>query len=82
VVVYPRSTEDVVKIVKIAIKYRMPVTAYSGATSLEGQFRGVSESTFVEYHNVWEPDFEKHKDGGICIDMSSMDKIIEIHGGS
>ena len=42
VVVYPRSTEDVVKIVKIAVKYRMPITAYSGGTSIEGQFRGVS----------------------------------------
>ncbi|KAF8824809.1 hypothetical protein HHX47_DHR7000628 [Lentinula edodes] len=41
VVVYPSTTEDVVKIVKIATKYRMPITAYSGATSLEGQFRGV-----------------------------------------
>ncbi|TFK19088.1 hypothetical protein FA15DRAFT_674754 [Coprinopsis marcescibilis] len=40
VVVYPRSTKDVVKIVKIASKYRMPVIPYSGATSLEGQFRG------------------------------------------
>ncbi|RXW24528.1 hypothetical protein EST38_g1350 [Candolleomyces aberdarensis] len=60
VVVYPQSTEDVVKIVKIANKYRMPVTAYSGATSLEGQFRA-------------------HKAGGICVDMGSMDKILEIH---
>lgn len=42
VVVYPRSTEDVVKIVKIATKYRMPVTPFSGGTSLEGNFRGVS----------------------------------------
>ncbi|KAF9474412.1 hypothetical protein BDN70DRAFT_884839 [Pholiota conissans] len=40
VVVYPQSTEDVVKIVKIANKYRMPVVPYSAATSLEGQFRG------------------------------------------
>ncbi|KIK64084.1 hypothetical protein GYMLUDRAFT_71528 [Collybiopsis luxurians FD-317 M1] len=42
VVVYPKSTEDVVKIVKIANKYRMPIVAYAGATSLEGQFRGYS----------------------------------------
>jgi len=42
VVVYPESTADVVKIVKIATKYRMPITPYSGATSLEGHFRGVS----------------------------------------
>ena len=41
VVVYPSSTEDVVKIVKIATKHRMPVTPYSGATSLEGHYRGV-----------------------------------------
>ncbi|KAF9553236.1 hypothetical protein CPC08DRAFT_673450 [Agrocybe pediades] len=40
VVVYPESTEDVVQIVKIATKYRAPITAYSGATSLEGQYRG------------------------------------------
>ena len=42
VVVFPRSTEDVTKIVKIAIRYRMPIIPYSGATSLEGQTRGVS----------------------------------------
>ncbi|KAH9480894.1 D-lactate dehydrogenase [cytochrome], mitochondrial [Psilocybe cubensis] len=42
VVVYPESTEDVVKIVNIATKYRVPITAYSGATSLEGHYRGHS----------------------------------------
>lgn len=41
VVVYPTCTEDVVKVVKIANKYRMPVIPYSGATSIEGQFLGV-----------------------------------------
>lgn len=60
VVVYPESTEDVVKIVKIATRYKMPVIAYSGGTSLEGHTRG-------------------HKYGGICIDMSRMDKIITIN---
>ena len=44
VVVYPKSTADVVKIVKTAVKYRMPVIPYSGATSLEGHFRAVSSS--------------------------------------
>ncbi len=42
VVVYPDSTDDVVKIVKIATKYRMPITPYSGGTNLEGHTRGVS----------------------------------------
>lgn len=41
VVVYPDSTEDVVKIVKIATRFKIPITAYSGATSLEGHYRGV-----------------------------------------
>ncbi|RDB30391.1 D-lactate dehydrogenase [cytochrome], mitochondrial [Hypsizygus marmoreus] len=60
VVVYPASTEDVVQIVKIATKYRMPIIPYSGATSLEGHFRSPAE-------------------GGICVDLSSMDQILQIH---
>jgi D-lactate dehydrogenase (cytochrome) len=39
--VRPMNTEDVVKVVKIAREYRVPITAYSGATSLEGHFSGV-----------------------------------------
>ncbi len=42
VVVYPTSTEDVVKLVKIAVKYRMPVVPFSGGTSLEGHYLPVS----------------------------------------
>lgn len=41
VVVFPESTEDVVKVVKIANKFKMPITPYSGGTSLEGNFRSV-----------------------------------------
>ncbi|KAL5634746.1 hypothetical protein ACGC1H_002697 [Rhizoctonia solani] len=40
VVVIAHSTEDVIKIVKIANKYRIPITAFSGGTSLEGHFGG------------------------------------------
>ncbi|KAH7909134.1 D-lactate dehydrogenase cytochrome oxidoreductase [Hygrophoropsis aurantiaca] len=40
VVVQANSTEDVVKTVNISRKYRVPITAYSGATSLEGHFSG------------------------------------------
>jgi len=60
VVVFPRSTGDVVAIVKIANKYKMPVIPYSGATSLDGQFRATSV-------------------GGISVDMSKMNKILEVH---
>ncbi|KAF5377816.1 hypothetical protein D9615_006813 [Tricholomella constricta] len=61
VVFYPASTEDVVRMVKIATKYKMPVIPYSGATSLEGHIRS-------------------HAVGGICVDISGMDRILEIHG--
>ncbi|KAF4564938.1 hypothetical protein EYR36_002881 [Pleurotus pulmonarius] len=63
VVVYPRSTEDVVKVVNVARKYRMPVIPYSGGTSVEGHTRG-------------------HSTGGICVDMTQMDAIIEIHANA
>ncbi|VDC07738.1 unnamed protein product [Peniophora sp. CBMAI 1063] len=39
-VVYPSSTDDVVKIVKIATRHKTPIIPYSGGTSLEGQFVG------------------------------------------
>ena len=42
VVVQVKSTEDVVKVVNISRKYRIPLVPYSGATSLEGHFSGVS----------------------------------------
>lgn len=36
VVIYPNSTEDVSEIVKVMHKYRVPIVASSGLTSLEG----------------------------------------------
>ncbi|EPQ58249.1 hypothetical protein GLOTRDRAFT_126740 [Gloeophyllum trabeum ATCC 11539] len=60
VVVRAYSTEDVVNIVNIARKYRVPITPYGGATSLEGHFSGYASRD-------------------ICIDMSGMDKILDIH---
>ncbi|KAG8713942.1 hypothetical protein FRC08_012556 [Ceratobasidium sp. 394] len=43
VVVFAHGTDDVVKVVKIANKYRIPITAFSGGTSLEGHFGGTPE---------------------------------------
>ncbi|KAL1723651.1 FAD-linked oxidase-like protein [Schizophyllum commune] len=65
VVVSPRSTEEVVKIVKIATKYRMPVVPYGGATAIEGHFHGASA-------------FAGHPPG-ICVDLHLMDKVLAIH---
>ncbi|KAH3684324.1 hypothetical protein WICPIJ_004704 [Wickerhamomyces pijperi] len=38
VIVYPGSTEEVSKVLKIIHKYKVPVVPFSGGTSLEGQF--------------------------------------------
>lgn len=61
VVVYPSSTEDVVKIVKIATKHRMPVTPYSGATSLEGHYRGHSTGGICVDMNNMDKILEIHE---------------------
>ncbi|KAI1423442.1 putative D-lactate protein [Xylaria sp. FL1777] len=37
-VVYPRSTDQVSRIVRICHKYRIPIIGYSGGSSLEGHF--------------------------------------------
>lgn len=58
-VVYPKSIEDVSKIVKICHDYSIPVIPYSGGTSIEGHFIPTRR--------------------GISIDVSQMDKILEIH---
>jgi len=55
VVVRMHSTEDVVKVVNISRKYRVPITAYSGATSLEGHFSGVRACAVQVF---WVPMFK------------------------
>jgi D-lactate dehydrogenase (cytochrome) len=42
IIVSPRSTEDVVKVVNISRKYKVPIVPYGSATSLEGHYAGVS----------------------------------------
>lgn len=44
IVIKTFTTDDVVKVIMVAKKWRMPVTAWSGGTSLEGHFSGVSEA--------------------------------------
>jgi hypothetical protein len=41
VVVFPNSTEDVVKVVNISRKYKMPIVPFAGGTGLEGNCSGV-----------------------------------------
>ncbi|CDZ96294.1 d-lactate dehydrogenase oxidoreductase protein [Phaffia rhodozyma] len=58
VIVYVESNEDVVRVMKIASKYKVPVVPWSGGTSLEG--------------HITAPY------GGISVDLSRMDKILEL----
>lgn len=51
-VVFPENTEQVSEVLKIAHKYRVPVTAYSGGTSLEGQFTPVYQGISLDLNRM------------------------------
>ncbi|VDC04227.1 unnamed protein product [Peniophora sp. CBMAI 1063] len=61
VIVRPANTEDVVNIVNIARKYRMPVTPYSGATSLEGHYAGFSTGSICIDMGLMNKIIEVHE---------------------
>lgn len=58
-VLYPSTTEEVSKIMKVCHQRVIPVTPYSGGTSLEGHYAPTR--------------------GGVCIDFSRMDSILQLH---
>ncbi|KAF8471983.1 hypothetical protein BDZ91DRAFT_716954 [Kalaharituber pfeilii] len=58
-VAYPKSTQETAEIVKICLKYKVPIIPFSGGSSLEGNF----SAPF----------------GGLSVDFSHMDKILEFH---
>ena len=51
-VVYPSTTEEVSKIVKICHDRRIPVTAYSGGTSLEGHFSATRGGICIDFSRM------------------------------
>jgi len=59
VVVYPLSTEEVCRIVKICAEHKIPIIPYGVGSSLE--------------QHVVAPH------GGVCVDLSRMDKILEVN---
>ncbi|EHK25154.1 uncharacterized protein TRIVIDRAFT_54702 [Trichoderma virens Gv29-8] len=48
-IVYPGSTEEVSEIMKICHKRKIPVTAYSGGTSLEGHFAPTRKGISIDF---------------------------------
>jgi D-lactate dehydrogenase (cytochrome) len=58
-VVFPESTEEVSRILKLAHENNIPIVPYTGGTSLEGHFIATRR--------------------GIVIDLSRLNKIIELH---
>ncbi|KIY49941.1 hypothetical protein FISHEDRAFT_72171 [Fistulina hepatica ATCC 64428] len=68
-IVYPHSTEDVVKIVKIATKYRMPISPYGAATSIEGH-------THANQHGGICIDF-RHMDHVLAIHADDSDIVCQ-----
>ena len=49
IICYPGSTEHVSAIAKIATKYKIPMTAFAGGTSLEGHFHALSGGISVDF---------------------------------
>ena len=48
-IVYPSSTDEVSRIVKICHNRRIPITAYSGGTSLEGHFAATRGGICIDF---------------------------------
>ena len=80
VVVHVQSTEDVVVVVKISLKHRVPIVVRSGGTGLESQ----SVVKFTQLSSLEMcPDSRRQglgSRGSICVDMSKMDRILHING--
>lgn len=60
-IVRPATTEDVSKIMKVCHRRRIPVTAYSGGTSLEGHFAATRGGVCVDFSRM-DKILALHKD--------------------
>ncbi|WVO12420.1 hypothetical protein L204_100019 [Cryptococcus depauperatus] len=71
VVVWVESTEEVQEVVKLAHKYKIPITPFSGGTSLEGHFSSpfggisIDLSILDKVLEVSEKDGEAHVQAGV-----------------
>ena len=67
-VVFPSSTEEVSKIVKICHERRIPITAYSGGTSLEGHFSATRGGICIDFGRM---------DKILKLDKDDLDVIVQ-----
>lgn len=51
-IVYPSSTQEVSEIVKVCHKRRIPITAFSGGTSLEGHFAPTRGGVVIDFQRM------------------------------
>ena len=68
-VVYPRSTDEVSRILKICHARRIPVTGFSGGTSLEGSFAPTRGGIVV--------DFARHMDRVLALHTADLDVVVQ-----
>ena len=60
-IVYPSTTEEVSKIAKICHDRKIPITGYSGGTSLEGHYSATRNGVCVDFGRM-DKILELHKD--------------------
>lgn len=78
-VLYPRSTEDVVEIVKIASKNSIPLIPYAGGTSLEGHFN-VAPAAGDDAEHTSIPDEDLQPGFSFTLDFSvNMNRVVAVH---
>ena len=67
-IVFPSTTEEVSKIVKICHERKIPITAYSGGTSLEGHFSATRGGICIDFERM---------DKILQLDKDDLDVIVQ-----
>ncbi len=68
-VVFPSSTEEVSQVLKICHARRIPVTGFSGGTSLEGHFAPTRGGIVI--------DFSRHMDRVLALHKADLDVVVQ-----
>ena len=83
VVVFPGSVKEVREVAKVCSSERIPMIPFGTGTGLEG---GVGASwvrqamyILVHMHTHKLTFSHTHAQGGVCVDLSKLDSILEVH---